>query len=148
MTPQARPVGLRGRHGRAAQAVLVYAVVALGLCSALVAWRDPAFAHDGAIVSSWASIVANAIPSTLLAMLLLALTRRPLLSLWLALGLLGMLYVANAVKLQVLDTPVLPADFVLLGHLGDGGSLLLRYLPHRAKAAVDGIDLAEHPVEP
>lgn len=136
MTPQARPVGLRGRHGRAAPAVLVYAVVALGLCSALVAWRDPAFAHDGAIVSSWASIVANAIPSTLLAMLLLALTRRPLLSLWLALGLLGMLYVANAVKLQVLDTPVLPADFVLLGHLGDGGSLLLRYLPHRAKAAV------------
>jgi phosphoglycerol transferase MdoB-like AlkP superfamily enzyme len=114
-------------------ALVIYALVALTLCSVMVGWCDPAFAHDGAIATSIGSIVANAIPASALALLVLGLSRRPLLSLWTSLLVLGALYVANALKLNVLDTPLLPVDFVLLAHLGDGGTLLARYLPHEAK---------------
>ncbi|HEU4663273.1 MAG TPA: LTA synthase family protein [Dokdonella sp.] len=110
-------------------ALACFAAVALLAAAALVAWMDPAFAAEGSALAAPGAVATNAIPSLVLALLLLALTRRPLLALGLALLPLSLLYYANAIKLDVLDTPVLPADFVLLGHLGDGGTLLLRYLP-------------------
>ncbi|HEX7769621.1 MAG TPA: hypothetical protein VF422_06290, partial [Dokdonella sp.] len=98
------------------------------LCAAMVAWLDPAcIARLTAQPPSPlepALLVANALPVVLASLLLLGLTRRPLLSIALPLLLLYVLYVANAVKLTQLDTPVLPADFLLLAHLGDGGELL------------------------
>lgn len=112
-----------------------YAALALLAGAALVAWQDPAFAADGAVSAAAGAILTNAIPSLVLALLLLALTRRPLLSLGLGVLPLYLLYCANAIKLELLDTPVLPADFMLLGHLGDGGALLARYLPPTAIAS-------------
>ncbi|HEY6943006.1 LTA synthase family protein [Dokdonella sp.] len=116
-------------------ALACYAAVALLAGAGLVAWLDPAFAADGAALAAWGNVATNAIPSLVLALLLLALTRRSLLSLGLALLPLYLLYYANAIKLDLLDTPVMPADFVLLGHLGDGGALLLHYLPAAALGA-------------
>ncbi|MBA8882840.1 LTA synthase family protein [Dokdonella fugitiva] len=115
-------------------ALAAYAVLALFAGAALVTWQDPAFAADGAAWAAAGAILTNAIPTLVLALLLLALTRRPLLSLGLAMLPLYLLYYANAIKLELLDTPVLPADFMLLGHLGDGGALLARYLPPTAIA--------------
>jgi phosphoglycerol transferase MdoB-like AlkP superfamily enzyme len=123
-------------------AILAYAGIALLAGAVLVAWQDPAFAADGTALAAAGTVATNAIPALVLALLLLALTRRPLLSLGLALLPLYLLYCANAIKLDLLDTPVLPADFVLLGHLGDGGALLLRYLPAAAIAAALACALA------
>ncbi len=138
MTP--RQVRFRNGAGEGflpvAIALVIYALVALTLCGAMVGWFDPAFAHEGAIATSIGSIIANAIPALMLALLVLGLSRRPLLSAWTSLLVLHTLYVANALKLAILDTPLLPADFVLLAHLGDGGTLLVRYLPHHSKVAM------------
>ena len=114
-------------------ALVIYTLVALTLCSAMVQWCDPAFANDGAVATSIGLILANAVPASMLALLMLGLSRRPLLSLWTGLVVLQALYVANALKLTILETPLLPGDFVLLAHLGDGGTLLAHYLPRSAK---------------
>ncbi|GAP65510.1 phosphoglycerol transferase [Mizugakiibacter sediminis] len=75
-------------------------------------------------------LLANALPGLLLALLLFALTRRAFAALGLALLLEALLYAANALKLANLDTPLMPADFRLLGQLGQGaGHLLGRYVP-------------------
>ena len=109
--------------------LVVYALLAWGLGAAVVAGCDPAFAAERTAASAPALVVLNALPVVLVALLLLGLTRRAVLSLWLTLLLLYVLYAINALKLDALETPLLPADFVLLGHLGDGGALLARYLP-------------------
>lgn len=117
-------------------AVVLHGALAVVLCGVTVALLDPAFAADGAAQAALGTVAANAIPAALAALLLLALTRRPWLSLGLILLVLYALYSANALKLEALDTPLLPADFMLLGHLGDGGALLLRYLPLATAAGV------------
>jgi len=118
------------------RAFLCYAVAAFLLGAALVACEDPAFAADGALLADPLAAAINVIPFVLVALLLLVATRRALLSFGLAALLLHLLYAANAMKLELLDTPVLPADFVLLGHLGDGGGLLLHYVPRSAIACL------------
>ena len=122
-------------------AVVVFALLALLGGGVLVGWLDPAFADEAAAVP-YGAIAANALPAVMLALLLLAWTRRPVLSLALGLLPLYLLYFANAIKLDLLDTPVLPADFVLLGHLGDGGQLLLHYLPAAAIGVASACALA------
>ena len=75
--------------------------------------------------------VLNALPFLLLAVLLAAWTRRMLLSCWLAWLLAALVYGANALKMTNLATPLMPADFRMLGQLeGGGGHLLAGYLPH------------------
>jgi hypothetical protein len=75
--------------------------------------------------------LANAWPGLLLAGLLLALTRRLLLSFGLAFLLQGIFYAVNALKVANLGTPLLPEDFRIVGQLRKGGAhLLLGYLPH------------------
>lgn len=111
---------------------LLFTLLAAAGAATLVLSLDPALAE----AASPALLALNALPTLLLAWLLLALTRRPALSLGLSLLLLYLLYAASELKSKLLDTPVLPADFVLIGHLGDGGSLLLRYVPPSAIAAL------------
>jgi phosphoglycerol transferase MdoB-like AlkP superfamily enzyme len=117
-------------------AMLSYVLAAFALGCMLVGWQDPAFAADGAMLADPLAIAINVVPVVLMALLLLLVTRRPALSLGFTLLLLHVLYAASAMKLELLDTPVVPTDFVLLGHLGDGGSLLLHYVPRSAIAAL------------
>ena len=75
-------------------------------------------------------LLANALPGLLLALLLMVLSRRPLLSFGLAFLLQGVLYGVNALKLRQLGTPLMPADFRMVGQLRKGGLHLLGgYLP-------------------
>ncbi len=74
--------------------------------------------------------LANAWPGLLLAGLLLVVTRRALFAFVLAFGLQSVLYAANALKVANLGTPLLPADFRIVGQLRRGGMhLLAGYLP-------------------
>ena len=75
--------------------------------------------------------LANALPGLLLAGVLLAISRRVLLSFGLAFLLQGLLYAVNALKVANLGTPLLPDDFRIVGQLNKGGMHLLSgYLPH------------------
>ncbi|MEO7071501.1 MAG: LTA synthase family protein [Rhodanobacter sp.] len=74
--------------------------------------------------------LANAWPGLLLAGLLLALTRRALFAFALAFAAQGVVYAVNALKVDNLGTPLLPADFRIVGQLRRGGlHLLSGYLP-------------------
>jgi phosphoglycerol transferase MdoB-like AlkP superfamily enzyme len=75
--------------------------------------------------------LANAMPGLMLALLLLVLTRRTVLSFGLAYLLQGVMYGVNALKIANLGTPLLPADFRMVGQLRNGGMHVLgSYLPH------------------
>ena len=77
--------------------------------------------------------LANAGPGLLLAGVLLVLTRRALFAFVLAFALQGVLYATNALKVANLGTPLLPADFRIVGQLRRGGMHLLSgYLPQGA----------------
>ncbi|MBK6377718.1 MAG: LTA synthase family protein [Xanthomonadales bacterium] len=121
----------------------LFIALALALCWVCVRHLDPAFAPSADVAlaeqTTSASVMLNAIPATLIAILLLALTRRGLASLSVVVPLLLALYTANEVKLELLDTPLLPGDFQLLAHLGDSGALLARYLTSWQWAWVIGV---------
>ncbi|GFZ92054.1 divalent ion tolerance protein CutA [Dyella caseinilytica] len=75
--------------------------------------------------------LANAMPGVLLALLLLILTRRTLLSFGVAYLAQAVMYGVNALKVANLGTPLLPADFRMVGQLRKGGMHVLgSYLPH------------------
>jgi phosphoglycerol transferase MdoB-like AlkP superfamily enzyme len=75
--------------------------------------------------------LANAMPGLMLALLLLALTRRMLLSFGLAYLLQAVVYGVNALKMANLGVPLLPADFSMVDQLRKGGLHVLgSYLPH------------------
>lgn len=122
-------------RGSLAAGLVAYALVVGLLCAAMVAWLDPACRAASSAVAppplDPALLLANALPPLLACLVLLGLTRRPLFCAAVVVLALYLLYAANAVKLDQLDTPLLPADFVLLAHLGDGGALLSRYVPRR-----------------
>lgn len=74
--------------------------------------------------------LANALPGLLLASVLLVATRRLLFSCGIAFVLQGVFYAVNALKAANLGTPLLPADFRMVGQLRRGGwHLLAGYLP-------------------
>jgi phosphoglycerol transferase MdoB-like AlkP superfamily enzyme len=76
-------------------------------------------------------VLANAWPGLLFAGILLVLTRRLVLSFSLAFLLQGAIYAVNALKMANLGTPLMPADFHMVGQLDKGGTHLLGgYLPH------------------
>ncbi|GAB3676407.1 hypothetical protein GCM10028792_15450 [Salinisphaera aquimarina] len=75
-------------------------------------------------------VVFNAVPGLLCVLFLLAMTRRALLSFVLVLLVEALLYGINALKVANLGTPLLPADFYMLGQLSHGiAELLGGYLP-------------------
>ncbi|WP_395680082.1 LTA synthase family protein [Dokdonella sp.] len=119
-----------------AWALLLYTLAAFAFGCGLVGWQDPAFVAEGAAWADPLAIAINVVPVVFVALLLLVATRRPVFSLGLTLLLLYVLYTASAMKFELLDTPIVPTDFVLLGHLGDGGNLLLHYVPRSAIAAL------------
>ncbi|MGB0134959.1 LTA synthase family protein [Dokdonella sp.] len=111
----------------------------LGLSLAAATWLvmccDPAFQTDPAgaagatpPITPWLTILLNALPAVALAFLLLAISRRGMFSLLCSIAALYLLYFANEIKLDLLDTPLLPGDFQLLAHLGDSGELLSHYV--------------------
>jgi phosphoglycerol transferase MdoB-like AlkP superfamily enzyme len=74
--------------------------------------------------------LANAWPGLLLAGVLLVSTRRALFAFVLAFALQGAVYATNALKVANLGTPLLPADFRIVGQLRRGGMhVLAGYLP-------------------
>lgn len=76
-------------------------------------------------------LFANAWPGLLFAGLLLVMTRRLVLSFGLAYLLQALVYGINTLKMANLGTPLLPADFRMVGQLRKGGAHLLgAYLPH------------------
>lgn len=76
-------------------------------------------------------MIANALPGLLLAGLLLAVTRRAVLSFLLSYLLQSLVYGVNALKVANLGSPLTPTDFQMAGQMGDGGGELLSgYLPH------------------
>ena len=82
-------------------------------------------------------MLCNALPGLLLAFGLLAWTRRAGWSFALAFGIQALIYGVNALKVQNLAIPLMPADFRMLGQLRHGGAELLSgYLPHLALLVV------------
>ncbi|TCV96023.1 phosphoglycerol transferase MdoB-like AlkP superfamily enzyme [Luteibacter rhizovicinus] len=92
--------------------------------------------NPGVAADRWSDrpwhLFANAFPGLLLASLLLVLTRRALLSFGLAFFVQGVVLAVSAIKMKNLGSPLLPADFRMVGQLKNGGaSLLGGYLPHQ-----------------
>jgi len=127
------------RYPSAARIALILALaVGFVLCTA---WLDgfpdtvpSALWHYPAWVAWWNApwrLTANALPGLLLAFALLAWTRRAIWSFALAFGIQALIYGVNALKVQNLAIPLMPADFRMLGQLKHGGTKLLSgYLPH------------------
>jgi phosphoglycerol transferase MdoB-like AlkP superfamily enzyme len=99
------------------------------LVAFLVARLDPGIdaAQAGTGGALWL-LALNLVPALPLFLLLLALTRRVLLSGWLLLLALAGLYAANAAKLGTLQMPLLPADLRLFAEPGPAVALLSQYL--------------------
>ena len=127
------------RHPLAARIALIVALAVLFvLCTS---WLDggpdmvpSALWHYPFWVAWWNApwrLTGNALPGLLLAFALLAWTRRALWSFALAFGIQALIYGVNALKVQNLAIPLMPADFRMLGQLKHGGAELLSgYLPH------------------
>ncbi|MET0618052.1 MAG: LTA synthase family protein [Luteibacter sp.] len=110
--------------------------VALPLCLAVAFVLYTGFLDGNPGVSSaaWADrpwhLFANALPGLLLASLLLVLTRRAWLSFGIAFMVQGAVLAVSAIKMKNLGSPLLPADFRMVGQLKNGGLHLLGgYLP-------------------
>ena len=118
---------------------MAHAAAWLGLVMAgfavLASWLDPALAWpllDGS--ASDAGVIAlNVLPFLALLGLLVALTRRVLLSTWLATLLLVVLYATNAAKLAQLQMPLLPGDFRFLADPSSALALFAHYVGHDAR---------------
>ena len=110
-------------------ALPIVAAIAFVVCTA---WLDGAPKWVGA--AWWDAplrMTCNALPGLLLAFTLLAATRRIAGAFLLAFGAQALVYGANALKMQNLAVPLLPADFRMLGQLRHGGGeLLAHYIPH------------------
>ena len=95
-----------------------------------VAHLDPGidFSRDLAPLTVLHLLALNLLPALAAFALLLAATRRLLLSAWLMLLVLGGLYAANAAKLGALQMPLLPADLRFLANPGPALHLFGEYL--------------------
>ncbi|HTV85193.1 MAG TPA: LTA synthase family protein [Dyella sp.] len=118
------------RRGLAVRVALVVAVAA-----AFVLLTGRLDGNDGVaaaqLLAQPAFPLANAMPGVLAALLLLLLTRRLLLSFGLAYLAQAVVYGVNTLKVANLGTPLVPADFRMVGQLGKGGMHVLgSYLPH------------------
>ncbi len=146
MTDASAPASAHGTP--AARAALIVALtLAFVLCTSWLdggagvlpnaLWNHPAW------VPWWNTplrMLCNALPGLLLAFALLAWTRRAFWSFVLAFVIQSIIYGVNALKVQNLAIPLMPADFRMLGQLNrGGGELLSGYLPHVALLIVVAI---------
>ncbi|HEU4665731.1 MAG TPA: LTA synthase family protein [Dokdonella sp.] len=106
----------------------------------LVAHLDPGIDLAGAAATLPALrlLLLNAMPALAAFALLLAASRRLLLSTWLTLLALVALYGANAAKLGALQMPLLPADLRFLAEPGPAARLFVHYLDVDALHALLG----------
>ncbi|MBB3226115.1 phosphoglycerol transferase MdoB-like AlkP superfamily enzyme [Luteibacter sp. Sphag1AF] len=92
--------------------------------------------NPGVAADRWSDrpghLIANALPGLMLASLLLVLTRRAILSFGLAFFAQGVVLAVSAIKMKNLGSPLMPADFRMVGQFKNGGfALLAGYLPHQ-----------------
>ena len=128
------------RTTRTAHAVIWLCLVACGL-GLLVSWLDPAIGWPLPDANRLALVALNLAPFLLLVVLLVALTRRVVLSAWLGLLVLVAGYAANTAKLEQLQMPLLPGDFHFLLDLGAVLPLFTHYIGHNAVPLVGGLAL-------
>ncbi|MGH8235374.1 MAG: LTA synthase family protein [Rhodanobacteraceae bacterium] len=140
----APPPRIRSYPPGARIALVVVLAIAFVLCTAwldggqdimpLALWTHPDW------MPWWSTplrLFCNALPGLLLAGILLAWTRRAGWSFVLAFGVQALVYGVNMLKVQNLAAPLMPADFRMLGQVGQGGGELLSgYLPHVAPLIV------------
>ncbi len=121
---------LLSRRSAAARTALVLAMmVAFVLLTGLLDGNDGVAAAR--LLAQPAFPLANAMPGLMLALLLLVVTRRILLSFGLAFLAQAVMYGVNALKVSNLGMPLLPADFRMVEQLRKGGLHVLgSYLPH------------------
>jgi phosphoglycerol transferase MdoB-like AlkP superfamily enzyme len=120
---------LSKRSAAARAAVVLAMMIAFVVLTALLDGNDGVAISQ--LLAQPAYPLANAMPGLLLALLLLVMTRRTLLSFGLAYLLQAVMYAVNALKVANLGTPLLPADFRMVEQLRKGGLHVLgSYLPH------------------
>lgn len=118
----------RWRPGTERAGVAIFACALLMLL--LIARLDPGidFSRGESMATILHRLALNLLPALTAFALLLAATRRVLLSAWLMLLVLGGLYAANAAKLGALQMPLLPADLLFLADPGPALHLFSEYL--------------------
>ncbi|HMN44119.1 MAG TPA: LTA synthase family protein [Povalibacter sp.] len=96
----------------------------------LISWLDPALPWPATFDSAepWRLALLNVIPVLMLTAILVVITRRVVLSTWLTLLGLALLYTVNHLKVRELATPLLPDDFHFLRALGVSYSFFANYL--------------------
>ncbi|HEY6640853.1 LTA synthase family protein [Povalibacter sp.] len=96
----------------------------------LISWLDPALPWPATFnsVQPWWLALLNVIPVLMLTAILVVITRRLVLSTWLTLVALAVLYAINHLKVRELATPLLPDDFHFLRALGVNYSFFSHYL--------------------
>jgi len=121
-TPEARRRRLLRETAAAAGCALLVVL--------LIAQLDPGidFAQSSRRGETLQRLLLNGLPGLTAFALLLALTRRLLLSSWLVLLAIGGLYAANAAKIGTLQMPLLPADLRFLAEPGPALHLFSQYL--------------------
>ncbi len=109
---------------------LVWLLLVVLIFAISASWLDPALAWPlGDAGWSYVELIGiNILPFVLIVGLLSALSRRVVLSSWIGLLLLVGSYAANAVKLQQLEMPLLPADFHFLEEIGSALPLFAHYI--------------------
>lgn len=103
--------------------------VAFLVLTSLVYWLDPAFLPDHGAAGDWELAALNALPIMLFTALMLIATRRPMFALWSGVFVVALLHAINALKMESLETPLLPDDFAQLGLLRASHALLAHYVP-------------------
>lgn len=107
--------------------LLLLAMIAF---AAATTWLDAApHLHSAPYTRALRLSLLNALPGILLALVLLTLTRRLLLSFGLALALEMLLYSISRLKEKYLAVPLLPNDFYMLGQLQSGHDIFTKYVP-------------------
>lgn len=123
----------RSRRKRSIWKHLGFALFALfvvtAICDGQAGGRLFRLLDEAPLAVLWRMLV-NLLPGLMLALLLLAVSRRVWFSFAVAAAITALVYGVNAIKVANLATPLMPADFLMLGQLGSGGlELLGKYLP-------------------
>lgn len=99
------------------------------LFALLLSWLDPAIGPIAAWDGRKAELAfLNALPPTIVFVVLIALTRRPAIALPATALMLWGLYAVNHTKVQFLETPLLPTDLRILASPGPAATLFEHYV--------------------
>lgn len=112
-------------YGTRGLVIVAGALIAAGIAAFA---REPALLERGDLLPETLQLTAlNAVPAALLLLMLFSLTRRMFAATALALGIYLCLLTVNALKIDQLGLPLLPADFRFLNY-GGGLNLFAHYL--------------------